>query len=578
MNAARTRSIAFKLALVFVAVILPSLFLFAFQCYQIAVQLIHTQTERYISDMLAQTQKNVQMRLESYANMAFNLQIDAAVQNYLIGLGRPQSSYTKYLREQQALNSALKKIIFDDQIASVYIVSDDDRVLPVNKSIVEYPVDSIDKQHIYAGKGSPVWLTSNRDQQLMTVGVQINSLITIEPIGYLIMNIREQYIRSIFADLEFYNEGALVIASEAMRVISSKDQAQINQALPEAYRDIVASAEPRTFAIRDMGAGPCYVASCLLPDAGWRVIFSVPVEFYASAPRALQRLFFMLALGIAAVSLLLFGVASRWLIRPVRKLTRAIQRFGDGDFSVQCKVQTRDEVGVLAANFNSMAHNINDLVDRIYEEELLKQQAELRSLHMQINPHFLYNVLETINWISRIRGVAEIGSIAKALGELMRGSINGPDYIPVADELRNINNYLYIQSFRYGEKLNVSIDVDEVLLKVLVPKLMLQPIVENGVVHGIEGKLGAGSIQITGRTKGGMAVFRVADDGMGMPEDKLRELRALLAGGHDGSSEHIGILNVHRRLRLYCGARYAMSIDSAVDTGTVVTMCLPVTR
>jgi two-component system sensor histidine kinase YesM len=224
-----------------------------------------------------------------------------------------------------------------------------------------------------------------------------------------------------------------------------------------------------------------------------------------------------------------------------------------------------------------MVAQVQKLIQEVYQEQYLTQKAELKSLRMQINPHFLYNTLESINWMARIKGAPEIGDMVKALGDLMRVSISGEDFIPVGEEVGNVVNYLKIQNFRYGDRFEIRIHIEPDIEKILVPKLILQPIVENAIVHGLEEKVGNGRIEITGVLEEGNIVITVADNGVGMEEEKAAVI--LDDGGeeaaHSDNHTHIGLKNVDRRIKLYYGQQYGLSVASVPGSGTTVRAVLP---
>src|SRR5690606_4767800 len=238
-------------------------------------------------------------------------------------------------------------------------------------------------------------------------------------------------------------------------------------------------------------------------------------------------------LGVCAVccmmSLLLSLRISDSISRPLRNLSEMMRKVGKGNFDVSIPSYSNDEVGVLSEHFNKMVSQVQKLIQEVYQEQYLKQKAELKSLRAQINPHFLYNTLESINWMARIRNVPEIGDMVKALGDLMRASISGDDFITLNDAITNITNYLKIQTFRYGDRLGVCIDISPDIGRIVVPKLILQPIVENSIVHGLEEKLEDGHIDISGMLENGDVVISIRDDGVGMEKEKEEHLNKLFS-------------------------------------------------
>jgi len=276
------------------------------------------------------------------------------------------------------------------------------------------------------------------------------------------------------------------------------------------------------------------------------------------------------------MSIVLSVVISKGISKPVRDLSERMHEVGEGNFNVYIDYDSNDEIGVLSRHFNEMVSQVRQLIKKVYQEELLKQKAELKSLRMQINPHFLYNTLESINWMARMHGVPEIGKMVKALGDLMRASIGGEDFISVREEIRNIENYLTIQKFRYGDKIEAETDIAHEILDAKIPKLILQPVVENAIVHGIENKIGNGKIIIQGFFENGTIILQVKDNGIGMDEEVSS---GILSENHEPENgekhTHIGLKNVDRRIKMYYGEKYGVNIQSRKGYGTCVRITFP---
>lgn len=251
-------------------------------------------------------------------------------------------------------------------------------------------------------------------------------------------------------------------------------------------------------------------------------------------------------------------------------------KVGKGNFNAYSSYESKNEIGILSSHFNMMVEQVQQLIQEVYQEQYLKQRAELKALRMQINPHFLYNTLESINWMARIKGVPEIGKMVKALGDLMRASISGDDFVLIDEEIRNINNYLTIQKFRYGDRFNVVVDIRDDIRMVKIPKLVLQPIVENAIVHGIENMVGNGEIKIKGAAEEKKVVLEVTDNGAGINEELIP---SILSGNYKSkqSEDHtrIGLINVDRRIKIYYGQEYGLSISSTPGAGTCVKINIP---
>lgn len=241
-----------------------------------------------------------------------------------------------------------------------------------------------------------------------------------------------------------------------------------------------------------------------------------------------------------------------------------------------------DEIGELGRGYNAMIMHIKDLIERVYKLHISEKEAELKALQAQINPHFLYNTLDTIFWKANKKQVPEISEMVYALSKIFRLSLNrGEDITTVAQEKELIHNYLVLQQIRFKEKLSYQINFDPRIMSLSIPKLILQPFVENAIIHGIEGQESGGRITINGRLENDRMVFKISDDGVGMPEEKITQVlinrdhkqnipsATVVSGGY-------AIGNVLERLELYYHSDYDLQFDSRPGCGTTVTIKIPV--
>lgn len=569
--------ISTKISISMILLILFAVVFLSFRFYQSFCDVMYDQTKDYIDDMMMETGKNVELQMNTFTNLIFTLQYDSSVQIYLTKEQSPSvDEYHKYLLSQNMTNAVYKQILFNDMVESVCIVSDSNKVTVINKSLENYFPTNLNKAKIYQGKGACVFLNTNKERQYIVVAAQINSLTTQEPLGYVVMNIRESYLNSIFNNMEFTRGGSLQIVNQQLDVISHVNKALLDSKLDGKYDEITSSKQKDGFYIStNTGKDQSFISYSAIGNFGWYLVATIPTEAYGQTIHVIAWSIFLVAIVVILVSAFVAIFIASSTYRPIKKLSKSMQSFGEGNFDVKCEVGTSDEIGVLADNFNKMVANLNDLVEKVYQATVLKQQAELKSLRMQINPHFLYNTLETINWMARMNGVSDIGNVVKALGDIMRATINGSDFVQLYEEMNEINSYLNIQMFRYGDKLNTSINISDEIFDMFMPKLIIQPLLENAIVHGIENKFGTGHIAICGELKDGVIIFTIQDDGIGIPKSSLDNL---LQENYDLSQEGyttIGVRNVDKRLKLYYGEKYGVEITSIVNVGTTVTVRFP---
>jgi two-component system sensor histidine kinase YesM len=250
-----------------------------------------------------------------------------------------------------------------------------------------------------------------------------------------------------------------------------------------------------------------------------------------------------------------------------------------GDFSARFEGDETDEVGRLGRSYNAMIGEIRNLIDLVYKEQHDKREAELHVLQEQIKPHFLYNTLETIRYMARRRGADDVEDIVVALTKLFRiGLSRGVETIALREELEHAGSYLFIQSTRYAGKFDYAIEADDGVLDRKVLRLILQPLVENAIYHGIKEKRGRGSIRVAARESGASLLLSVEDDGIGMDDGRQAALRAVIAGERPSPtpSEGFGVYNVNERLRLSFGPQFGIRFESAEGRGTRFEILHPV--
>jgi two-component system sensor histidine kinase YesM len=287
---------------------------------------------------------------------------------------------------------------------------------------------------------------------------------------------------------------------------------------------------------------------------------------------------------ILIFSAVTFSVIAAWslsrsIYTPIKKLHDVTTTITKNDLQALMTSDNVDEITELGMSFNIMIGKIKELLDsKIKEQENLKK-AELRALQAQINPHFLYNTLDTIIWMAESKKTDEVVKIVSALSDFFRISLSkGMDWISIGEEMHLIRSYLTIQKMRYRDILDFNIEVSEDVAENMILKLILQPLVENALYHGIKNKRQGGTISVRARRNDKDEVLlEVEDNGMGLTPERLAQVRAGLEddSGDSGLESGFGLGNVHRRIRLYYGSPYGLSIQSEYTIGTCVTLVIP---
>lgn len=296
---------------------------------------------------------------------------------------------------------------------------------------------------------------------------------------------------------------------------------------------------------------------------------------------ALRQYTLWIALAAVLVATITALTFSSSFTGPISRLRLLMGQAEQGNLNVSFNEPNKGgEIAQLGHSFNSMMDKIRSLLHLVYVEQRNKREADIRTLQAQIKPHFLYNTLDTIRWMAEERGASEIVQMVSALTRVFRiGLSRGKEIISLSDELEHVKSYLYIQKVRYEEKLNYEIDAPEEVLNDQVNKLILQPLVENALYHGIKQKRGEGHIQISARERDGRLLIRVSDDGAGMTKERCDQLnQALRVQGNQEYAHGYGIFNVNDRIRLSYGDEYGLSYTLNEEGGVTVSIVHPIVK
>ena len=293
----------------------------------------------------------------------------------------------------------------------------------------------------------------------------------------------------------------------------------------------------------------------------------------------------LMVVVVLLVALLVFTVSfsamaqkslSRSIHTPIAKLEEFAGALAGGDLQARAPETRVTELHALTENLNSMAGRLQGLIDENRREQENLKKSELRTLQAQINPHFLYNTLDAIVWLAEAGQTGEVIHITRALSDFFRISLSqGKDWIPISEEIKHLTGYLTIQKIRYRDILDYEIDIPEDLYAQQVLKLLLQPLVENAIYHGVKHRRGRGLVQVTGRAEGSQLVLCVRDNGAGMTPERLAQVRQSLSGD-GGESVGYGLFNVNKRIQLYYNQARGLEIESQERVGTAVTLRVPI--
>lgn len=317
----------------------------------------------------------------------------------------------------------------------------------------------------------------------------------------------------------------------------------------------------------------CLLVSTRLEDTGWTVAATIPYALVTAQTTKLVVTFLVLCLLCAVIMVTVIIIQSGSFTRPIHTLQKAMKTVSGGDMTVRVHDKRTDEFGELNEGFNRLVGELDQLITHVSESKEREDLAKYQMLQSQINPHFLYNTLDSIRMMAVLRDQDEIAEALVSLSRLFRYCIRqGDRLVTVREELQQAKNYLLLQSLRYQDRLQVACQVDEQVLDRLMPKVLLQPLLENALIHGVQ-DLEEGcvvTISISQVPEG--TQFSVHDNGKGIEEQTLAEIRKKL---QDSTSESIGLANVNARLRLYYNDTAGLILESAPGEGTTVSFTIP---
>ncbi|ACS99573.1 cache domain-containing sensor histidine kinase [Paenibacillus sp. JDR-2] len=434
-------------------------------------------------------------------------------------------------------------------------------------------------------RGAPLWfpLTSDnvfiqnnrKDKIGMTRIVRnINNGYTI---GFIFVGVNQETIKAQYlANLYDKDHGIVILDStgepllEAGKPFFKDGQSEldaIRKAIPESGSKVVKLD------------GESLLLTYSKGENGWQYLYAVPLSTLTKELNSIKQFVMLLIAVWLVMSIPVMLLLTMFLTAPIKNLLLSMRRFQNGQFDEKVDVKYGDEIGYLTQGYNSMVESIKALVDDAYVLRLREQEAELKALQAQINPHFLYNMLDTIFWEAESAGQEKISEMIINLSRLFRLSLNrGKSFTNVAKERELLELYLSLQKMRFRDVLEYEVDISPDLGEYVILKLLLQPFVENAIVHGIERKRGGGFVRVTGTREGDRLKFVIEDNGSGMGEEELAKLTELpkesdINVGQDTSG--YAVRNVQERLKHYYKDDFELTYDSKPGQGTRVQLIIP---
>lgn len=575
-------SFRFKLIVMLVALIVIPLILFSFLLFSWVKDIISVKYSESAIQSVYESRKNIDFILNDLREFS---NIILTNRDFIGALNNIDTT------EPLVFEGLLRSFFTSrEDIEGIYVYSGDDSYSIGSNKVLKKSNDSAWYwyKELTSSSGEIKWIDTRHekirilagdfDKYYFSIGRKLIDINTLKELGVIMIDVDEVILEKTYRNLASEGDVEVFICDSEGNIISHpvKEKIGSNINTEEAsYAQRMLSdgkASGKLFYRAGMKDNMVIYSTC--NTTGWKLVKIIPnnylyreIDNIRTYVTVIGTVYVMIALGVA----LLFSLM---ITNPIINMMKIMKQAENGNLNVKIKTDRTDEIGQLGVSFNNMISKIKTLIAQLLEEERIKKEIELEVLHAQINPHFLYNTLNTIKWMAKMQGAKNISSTVTALIKLLRISINlSNEMITLNDEIEYVKNYILIQKVRFNEQFEISYAVDEECTNCFIPKLILQPVVENAIIHGWKEDSSQLDIKIEAYKENDSLVISISDNGAGIEEDVIRKI--FKAEKNVNKFSVVGLNNVNERIKLYFGDDYGVSISSEVGEGTTVRINLP---
>ena len=545
-------------------------------------QSVFENSSLYTQTIIQQMNQNIDSYIDYMENTSYLVSSNEDVQKYLFGDTADPEARDRILSQFETILDSRSDIL------NLGIIAENGRMLINNGQRLTNQDLDIHSQEWYTnaleGRES-VYLTSSHVQHIisgerpwvitLSRGIRNKEMGTgQEKEGVFFIDLNYSAISELCDQSMVGNQGYAFIVDADGNIVYHPQQQQLYNELQTENIDLVMNAGSDIVTWGD-GINKKMYSISRSEKTGWTVVDCVRVEELLRRSNEAQSIYVLVAIGLMAVALFFSRYVAKSITLPIQRLCDSMERVQEGDFSVSdIVVDSENEIGSLTKSFNVMTQRIHELMAQNIREQEAKRKSELKALQSQINPHFLYNTLDSIIWMAEGKKNEEVVLMTASLARLLRQSISNEDeLVSIGQEIEYARGYLTIQKMRYKDKLEFWIEVEPSILNIRLIKLVLQPVIENAIYHGLKYKESRGLLLVKGFMKNGNAVLQVIDDGVGMDQETLDHIYE--RHKVDYHSNGVGIYNVQKRLQLYYGNEYGIVYESKPGEGTTATITIP---
>lgn len=393
-------------------------------------------------------------------------------------------------------------------------------------------------------------------------------------LGVVKLNVSEEAVYRFYEGIHSYEGSRIDLLDASGKVLSSSDRSAIGHtyAYYDAIMPGIAGGGNEGFFGKKLGGEKNIVLYYRIDGPGWVLVQTIPERSFTLLKTTLNTVL-LIAIGLCVLFGFLFSlVQHRYWIKPLGRLRAEMAKLRTGNFNIALEGASKDEIGEIHLGFIRMAGQLKQTIDDVYVSRIRRREAELTALQAQINPHFLYNTLDSIHWLAMKHRNYDVSEQIEALSEIFKHVLSkGQPIVTIGHELEFLENYMFIQQAKYGQRIKLRVEVDPELLAHQVPKLILQPLVENAILHGLEEKLEGGTIEVRIERAGGNIRLAVSDDGFGADQERIARMLSDEGERQDG----FALRNIDERIKLQYGREFGLTFSSKINEGTVVELLVP---
>ncbi|KQX48598.1 sensor histidine kinase [Paenibacillus sp. Root444D2] len=580
----RFKSIQSTIAVAFSCLIVVTIMVIAWMSYNLSTDAVKKNSRDYTYQLMGQVSSNIDSYINYMDNISRMVLSNYDIKEYLLkqvylgAIGKEDLKQKISFQLNTVLNTR-------KDISSILIFGTNGQIIPYNEKIKLNPQVDPTEQSWYKkaieAKGKVVISSThvqnmilNDYNSVISLSRELSSDVGDEKLGVLLVDLNYSVINDICNKIKLGNRGYVFILDANGNIVYHPEQQMINNNQKIELISQVMRTPGSSFVTSEGKNSRMYTIKTS-QSTGWKIVGVTYVDELVSNKNELQTYTFFGGIAFLIIAVLLSIILSLRISRPIKHLESSMKEVEKGNFDIQVDIQSSNEIGHLSNRFNRMTTEIKELMLQNMKEQELKRKSELQVLQAQINPHFLYNTLDSIIWMAETGKSKEVILMTASLAKLFRLSISkGQEFLSIFNEIEHIKNYLTIQEMRYKSKLDFEINVDKSILSYKLIKIILQPLVENAIYHGIRNNAGKGHIQITGIRKGDRILLQVIDNGIGMSPEEIHNIYQKDCTSAKGSG--IGVQNVDQRIKLHFGDPYGLHFESELGKGTTVNIWLPV--